>query len=134
MDHLAKALQTALAQNKERADDSMRITERLLDTIDHLTDVLASPQEAATKPQSFEGLLTHIDKVSGNCKLSVDSGERINGVITDPALQLPDNVYRTAFAKDLRVKVVAKTLLDENGRIEKLFIISATLVNFVKPV
>lgn len=134
MDHLAKALQTALALNKERADDSMRITERLLDTIDHLTDVLASPQEASTKPQSFEGLLTHIDKVSGNCKLSVDSGERINGVITDPALQLPDNVYLTAFAKDLRVKVVAKTLLDENGRIEKLFIISATLVNFVKPV
>lgn len=169
MEHLAKALELALVQNKENADNARRITEQLIKIIDRMSDGLASARrqavspigkscteisifnekndkivttdlsdkaawnatddEQVTKSQYFYGHLTELDKITGNCKLTIDPGERLNGTISDPMLQIPENVYVTAFAKDLRVKVIAKALVDKNGEVQRLFISDAILAD-----
>lgn len=81
-----------------------------------------------TKPQTFEGRLTELDKQTGACKLSIDSNERWSGKISDPLLFEPGNVYLTAFAQDLPLRVTAKATLDKDGGVQSLYISDAELV------
>ena len=48
--------------------------------------------------------------------------ERINGVITDPALMMPNNAYVEAFSKRADLNFRAKTQKSRDGAIIKFFI------------
>lgn len=166
MEYLASALKQALDQNKELAENSLQMSERLLSTIERMADGLASARKQAVSPigkscktisllegdnqivqadsslkeyfeaenissvsnlQKFDGRLTELDKDNGNCKLTMDDDSRLSGVISDPALSVPGNIYIKAFAEDLRINVTAKAQIDKNGEVTKLFISDASI-------
>ena len=72
--------------------------------------------------------LTELDLVTGACKISIDGDadrkRRLSGVITDPQVQLPRNVYSGAFDAQSVIRVRAKCQLAD-GEIEKIFISDA---------
>lgn len=158
MEHLSKALEQSLNQNKELQD-------RLLSTIDKLADSLSAANRQALAPigkscrtialmdeqktadvlkvdetlkrvidkqpdaeispeEEFTGTITELDLVNGSCKVSLidGDGERINGVITDPVLMQPENVYLTAFSSRSEITFRAKVQLSREGDIVKFFI------------
>ena len=158
MEHLAAALQQALEQNKELADNYKQLSDQLMSTIiaasrqavapvgrscksisilkDHENLVTAGSEfkksvahadEEISTLQEYQGVISELDKETGNCKLSVDSNVRINGVISDPALAFPGNPYIESFVKDQLITVTAKAQIDKDGDVTKLFIIDGVL-------
>lgn len=167
MEHLSNALEKALEQNKELAENAQNMSIRLVDTINRMADGLLSARRQALSPvgktcsrvvvgerdktnlvsidaekkraleqdteekvcavSKYEGILTELDKETGNCKLSVETGERIPGLISDPSLKLRSNVYIRSFAEDLIICVTAKAQIGRDGEVSKLFISDASL-------
>ena len=158
MEHLSKALEQSLNQNKDLQD-------RLLSTIDKLADSLAAANRQALTPigkscktisvlddkksgdlvrvdetlkreieskqdsiispeEQFTGQISELDLMTGACKFSwADSeDERINGIITDPALMMPNNAYVEAFSKRADLNFRAKAQKSRDGDIMKFFI------------
>ena len=70
-----------------------------------------------------EIFITELDLINGSCKFNFagDSGKRIAGRITDPALMVPRNPYTTALTDKISIRVVGKPLL-KNGDIDRLVI------------
>lgn len=63
---------------------------------------------------------------TGHCIIDVEGvGERITGKITDPALDVPNNVYTTALNSQGPCVVQAKAVRKE-GEIKRLYISNAT--------
>ena len=90
-----------------------------------LKEYFDKPIQKVDEEKTYEGLLTELDKVTGACKLSLngqDSDTRINGLITDPALQTEQNDYVSSFASGDVVKFKAKAQLSKDNDIVKLFI------------
>lgn len=83
--------------------------------------------EGISSLQEYQGIISELDKETGNCKLSVDSNVRINGVISDPALALPGNAYIESFVRDQLITVTAKAQIDKDGNVTKLFISDGVL-------
>lgn len=77
--------------------------------------------------QEYKGVISELDKENGNCKLTVDSNARVNGVISDPTLALPGNAYIESFVRDQLITVTAKAQIDKDGNITKLFISDGVL-------
>lgn len=135
MKYLASALKQVLEQNKELVDNSQRLHDQLTVVINRITDaVTVTNRQAAIHTgegisplQEYEGIISELDKENGNCKLTVDSNTRINGVISDPALALPGNVYIESFVRDRLITVTAKAQIDKDGNITKLFISDGVL-------
>ncbi len=135
MKYLASALKQVLEQNKELADNSQRLRDQLMAVISRIADTatVANRQaaihtgEGIGPLQEYEGVISELDKENGNCKLTVDSNTRINGVISDPALALPGNVYIESFVRDQLITVTAKAHIDKDGNITKLFISDGVL-------
>lgn len=166
MEHLAAALDKALEQNKELAENSQKMNAQLLDTINRMADGLSAAARQALAPvgkscksisvlnseqkiistaneetksgmteientfiptKEYEGKLSELDKVTGACKLTIATGERLPGVISDPALTLTSNVYTKAFYEDSTITLIAKAQIDKDGNIAKLFISDASL-------
>lgn len=69
--------------------------------------------------------ITELDLVKRTCKISVigdqDESRRIAGEITDPAVQMPNNAYSSAFDAQRPIRVRAKASV-KAGEIERLFI------------
>jgi len=74
--------------------------------------------------------LTELDLVTGSCKVNLDHDsdrkQRIPGVITDPQVQLPRNVYSGAFDAQTIIRVRAKTQMAD-GEVEKIYISDAII-------
>lgn len=87
-------------------------------------DMEARPDSIVDQETQFVGQISELDLVTGACKVSLagEEGERISGVITDPALMMPDNAYTQAFAKRAEVTFRAKAQKSRDGAIVKLFI------------
>lgn len=78
-----------------------------------------------TEVAEYRGNISELDKLTGACKVSLDEDgddARINGVITDPLLSVPGNLYLQAFANGDTLKFRAKAQLADNGEITKLYI------------
>jgi len=135
MKYLASALKQVLEQNKELVDNSQRLHDQLTVVINRITDaVTVTNRQAAINTgegigplQEYEGVISELDKENGNCKLTVGSSARVNGVISDPALALPGNAYIESFVRDQLIKVTAKAQIDKDGNITKLFISDGVL-------
>ena len=128
MEHLSKALEQSLNQNKDLQD-------RLLSTIDKLADSLAAANRQALTPigkscktispeEQFTGQISELDLMTGACKISLadSEDERINGIITAPALMMLNNAYVEAFSKRADLNFRAKAQKSRDGDIMKFFI------------
>lgn len=88
-------------------------------------------EQVITKETSYTGRISELDRVTGACKVSLDDDPddmRINGLISDPMLQVSSNPYVVAFANNDKLKFQAKAQLDSNGDLVKLFISDASVV------
>lgn len=171
MEYLAKALEQTLAQNKEFSENSQKMTESLLRTIEKMSDGLTKASIEAMSPigrscgtismsttgnakpfvtidkslkdfvstqdapsiedtNTYTGLITELDKVSGTCKITLigddEDAARTPAEILDPAFRIEkNNVYVYAFSCDAPIKFTAKSQIDKDGNIVKFFISDA---------
>ena len=89
-----------------------------------------SKEQTLTQESSYTGRISELDRVTGACKVSLDDDPddmRINGLISDPMLQVSSNPYVVAFANNEKLKFQAKAQLNSNGDIVKLFISDASV-------
>lgn len=135
MEHLAAALEEAQKTNKTLEANAQRINERLIELAARMKAERTGSSSSAgrldrtiTKLRTFDGRLTALDLETGECRLSIVPDGALHGVISDPLLNTPKNVYVTAFAERLPLRVTAKAALDEDGWIRRLYISDAELV------
>ncbi|MDP3423385.1 MAG: hypothetical protein Q8S32_06455 [Burkholderiaceae bacterium] len=68
--------------------------------------------------------VTELDKVRGSAKVNMDGEpeeKRVNAVISDPLLEMPNNKYALALASGEKIAVRAK-IQSNNGEISKIYI------------
>ncbi|MHA0354659.1 DUF7947 five-stranded beta-barrel domain-containing protein [Bordetella bronchiseptica] len=85
----------------------------------------APKDTSITETRPYVGVISELDMLSGNCKVSLDGfppDERINAVITDPVVQRADNAYVVAMARISPVAFLAKAEIDAEGEIVRLHI------------
>ena len=78
-----------------------------------------SKEQTLTQESSYTGRISELDRVTGACKVSLDDDPddmRINGLISDPMLQVSSNPYVVAFANNEKLKFQAKAQL---SRVER---------------
>ena len=134
MEHLAAALEAAQKANKTLEANAQRIHERLNDLVARMraertgsSSSAGRPDRTITELRTFDGRLTALDLETGECRMSIAPDGAIPGVISDPLLNTPKNVYVTAFALRQPLRVTAKAALDENGWMRRLYISDAEL-------
>lgn len=115
--------------------NAQRIHERLHDLVVRMRSERTGSSSSAGRPgrtitelQTFDGRLTALDLETGECRMSIAPDGAIPGVISDPLLNTPKNVYVTAFARRQPLRVTAKAALDENGWMRCLYISDAELL------
>lgn len=115
---IGKSCRTIALMDEKKSADVLKVDETLKRVIDKQPDAQISPEE------EFTGTISELDLVNGSCKVSLTDGdgERINGVITDPVLMMPKNVYLTAFSNRSELTFRAKVQLSREGDIVKFFI------------
>lgn len=68
--------------------------------------------------------ITELDKVRGSAKVNMDGepeDKRVNAVISDPLLEIPNNKYALALASGERIAVRAK-IQSKDGEVSKIYI------------
>ena len=115
---IGKSCKTISVLDDKKNSDLVKIDGTLKREIESRQDSVISSEE------KFTGQISELDLMTGACKISLVGGEdeRINGVITDPALMMPDNAYVEAFSKRADITFRAKTQKSRDGDIMKFFI------------
>lgn len=86
--------------------------------------IIASEGDEITDLRPFSLLITELDLERGTCKVHIEGeleDKRVNAVITDPQLEVPNNLYSLSFAAGELIPVQAKAMLRE-GEMVKIFI------------
>ncbi|MDO4937358.1 MAG: hypothetical protein Q4E62_05515 [Sutterellaceae bacterium] len=116
MKYLSQALKDVFAHNRE-------FTKLLLET-----NIKLATKQVDCQDQTFECLawISHIDKVTGACKISLDKvavDNRLSAVIIDPALSVPGNAYLNAFVSGELVRLRCKLNTESQGEGVRLEIV-----------
>lgn len=86
--------------------------------------VLQSKEELIVADmRQYRGLFLGVDTTNGSCRIEVEGGI-VRGKITDPALEVVENVYTHALDTHRPVLITAKPVLRE-GEIKRLYISDA---------
>ncbi len=128
IDHLTKANESSLRRLPEPVGRSVRAMQIGEGGEEHKIDAASAAALRSREPMEvgdegeyvveFQGVF----KTNGACQvLIIPGGSLVNGVITDPAVTLPENVYTEALAASRRLRVRAKPVL-KDGVLSRLFI------------
>lgn len=94
--------------------------------LDRETKELASvgKENTITDSRQYSGVISELDMITGTCKVALegDPDIRIPAAITDPIGQRPGNPYAAAMLHLSPIRFIAKSELDQEGAIVKLYI------------
>lgn len=133
VDRMADALSGAVKQAVAPVGVSARTLSVGVPSVPSATVVVDEADKAAINSEAtlrveeekvYDVLLTELDIDDGSCRVHLagdPEGERHDGRITDPAIQVPNSPYAVAFAAQERMSVQAKATTRE-GAIERLYI------------
>ena len=128
MQHLQKALEQVLFQNRELAENAQKFNQTLECAIQRLE---AEKSTFLSPSETFTGKLVSIDKTNGNCRFCLDcrnGSDCIDAVILDPVFfAKPGNAYMESFVRDQPLICTGKRLAKKDGVTLKLFISDAKL-------
>lgn len=85
---------------------------------------MAAKENSFTDAMVLAGVITELDMISGNCKVTLESDPdtRFSAVVTDPTVTRPGNRYATAMTNITTVKLTLKAEVDPEGGFVKLYI------------
>lgn len=94
--------------------------------LDRETKELASAnkENTITDARQYSGIISELDMLTGTCKVALESDPdiRISAAITDPVGQRPGNPYAAAMLHLSPIRFIAKSEIDQEGTIIKLYI------------
>lgn len=87
--------------------------------------IAGAPSNTFTETQEFVGVISEMDMQTGSCKVTLDGDSqdsRISASIVDPVARNPSNAYAVAMAKLTSIRFKAKSEIDSEGSLVKLYI------------
>jgi len=92
-----------------------------------IAESLRSPEQVTVgASQSYRGTFVALDTKTGAFKFEESgTGLEFKGKITDPALEIPQNVYSHSLDTKEPISITAKPTIREDGEVHKLFVSDA---------